>query len=83
MDALNAHLQLLPPSIECELTGLYPELDDPDLGVDKYGILLEEEIQRVEYEIGKADERTYDDWLELRTQLLACVASLRRAGGTW
>ncbi len=83
VDALNGHLQLLPPGIECEVTGLYPELDDPDLGTDKYGILLEEEVQRVEYEIGKADERTRDDWLELRTQLLACVASLRRVGVEW
>jgi hypothetical protein len=83
IDQLNARLQMLPPNVSCDIAGLYPEFDDPDLGPDKYGVLLDEEIERVEIEVGRCAEDERASLLELRTHLLACVASLKRAAVEW
>jgi hypothetical protein len=80
VDTLNNRLHLLPPGIESPLTGLYPELDDPDMGPDKYVLLLEEELQRVEGELAICSKDKHGDWMELRTELLRCRSALRRAG---
>jgi hypothetical protein len=79
IDRLNARLQMLPPNISCDIAGLYPEFDNPDLGPNKYGMLLEEEIERVEIEVGRCAEDERVGLLELRAHLLACAASLKRA----
>ena len=83
VNALNAELHLLPPGIESEVTGLYPEFNKPELGPDKYGLLLEEEIRRVEGEVERAKEDTVYDWLNLQNRLRDTVAALRRAGVIW
>ncbi|MDQ2906223.1 MAG: hypothetical protein M3Y81_22105 [Chloroflexota bacterium] len=82
IDRLNGRMQTLPHDI-CEIGGIYPEFDNPDLGPDKYGMLLTEEIERVEYELGRCSEEEQDGLLELRAHLMACTASLWRAGVRW
>lgn len=83
LDRLNVDLHLLPSGIESEVTGLYPDFSNPNFGPDRYGLLLEAEIRRVEAEVETAKENMAYDWLNLRSQLLACVAALHRAGVTW
>ncbi|SRR5581483_4358108 len=77
---LNTQLRALPPGVECEVTGLYPELDNPDLGPDKYCLLLEEEATRVEYELRNAAGEQQAALQELLRHLRTCIARLRRVG---
>lgn len=77
---LNTQLRALPPGVECEVTGLYPELDNPDLGPDKYCLLLEEEVSRVEYELRGAADEQQAVLQGLLGHLRTCIARLQRAG---
>src|SRR6266487_3021821 len=83
IDRLNERVQVLPPHLSCDIAGIYPEFDEPEMGPDKYGMLLSEEIERVEGELGQCSQDDRNDLLELRAHLVACAASLQRAGVEW
>ena len=77
---LNDQLQELPPGVESEITGLYPEFDDPELGPDKYAVLLTEEVERVERELVEHGEEERVPLERLRAMLLDCARALQRTG---
>ena len=80
VDQLNDRLRSLPPGVESEITGLYPEFDDPELGPDKYAVLLTEEVERVEQELAACGDEERAPLERLHAMLLDCARTLQRAG---
>lgn len=78
VEQLNAQIDALPDGVISHVAGGYPEFDNPEMGVDVYVWLMNDEIRRAEEEVVQSSEDQRQGWEHYRGMLQKCLASLRR-----
>lgn len=80
VERLNDQMHTVPETTSIQIDGVYPEFDDEDYSPDKYMVVLNFEIGRVEGDIEHAVGAEREALEQYRAMLRECRSSLRRAG---